>query len=172
MTQRIYKSKLKWVQAEMQKQVAIETLTQLSNAIPEFGNFINMFGLPVILDNLNIRGIDHLKELSEQYTQAKQQEAEANAGKPTDVEILANTEKEIELTRIEQQREKAEMEAANKAAQLSIEKQKIDIMFLELLAKVEANDKKAALDAEKISSENARTAVELSIDMINNLAGQ
>lgn len=155
--------------SEMQKQVAIDTLTQLSNSIPEFGNFINMFGLPVILDNLNIRGIDHLKELSEQYTQAKQEEAAANAEKPSEVEILAQTEKEIEFTRIEQLREKTELEAANKAAQLSIEKQKIDIQFLELLAKVEYDDKKAALEAEKVSSENARSAIELSMSMINNL---
>jgi hypothetical protein len=152
--------------SEMQKQVAIETLTRLSAEIPEFGNFINMYGLPVILDNLNIRGIDHLKELAEEYTQAKQQEAEANAQKPTEVEILAQTELQKTQMETEQQSRRAEMEAANKAAQLAVEKQKADIMFLELLAKVEADDKRAALEAERTSSQNAMGALKLATDMV------
>jgi hypothetical protein len=155
--------------SEMQKQVAIDTMERLAQSIPVVGKFIGTMGLPVILDNLNIRGIDHLKELGEQFTQMEKQAAEAASQQPSEVEIIANTEKEIEMTRIAQQAEKAQLEAANKSAQLAIEKQKVDIMFLDLLAKVESNDKRAALEAEKLSSENSRTAVELTMDMIGHL---
>lgn len=152
--------------SEMQKQVAIDTMERLSQSIPIVGEFVGTMGLPVILDNLNIRGIDHLKELSTQFLQMKQQQAEAASQQPSEVEILANTEKEIEMTRIEQQREKAQLEAANKSAQLAIEREKVDLQFLELMSKVKQSEVKSAIEAEKLASQQSKDSVELAIEMI------
>jgi hypothetical protein len=57
---------------------------------------------------------------------------------------------------------------ANKAAELAIEKQKVDLQFIELMAKIESDEVKAAIAKEKVDAENARGATELAIDLINN----
>lgn len=157
------------VSAAVQKQVAIDQIIRLTAASPDFAEFINQFGLEVILDNMDIRGIDHLKELSVQYMKAKQQAQQEAQGKPSEIEIAANAEKEIAMMQTEQQREKAQGEAANKATQLSIEKQKVDLQFIELMSKIQNDEKKVAIEQEKVSSENARTAVEMSLNIVDNL---
>ncbi|MCW1908585.1 MAG: hypothetical protein KIH63_004560, partial [Candidatus Saccharibacteria bacterium] len=72
------------VSAAVQKQVAIDQIIRLTAASPDFAAFINEFGLEVILDNMDIRGIDHLKELSVKYMEAKQQQREAQSQQPNE----------------------------------------------------------------------------------------
>src|SRR5690606_16188324 len=62
----------------VQKQISLETIIQLMQSSEIFANFINKKGLAVILDNIDIRGIDGLKQAAEQYMQElQQQEQEA-----------------------------------------------------------------------------------------------
>ena len=58
----------------MQKEIALQTIVSLSQASPVFAQFFNEYGLPVLLDNIDIRGIDDLKEKSQEFQQKIQQQ--------------------------------------------------------------------------------------------------
>lgn len=60
------------VNFEIQKNQALQLITQLSQAMPVFGNFMNTAGLPTLLDNISIRGIEGLKELAEKFSDNQQ----------------------------------------------------------------------------------------------------
>ncbi len=157
------------VSAAVQKQVALDQIIRLSGASEDFAAFINEFGLEVILDNMDIRGIDHLKELSVKYMQMKQQQREAQANQPSETQMLVDAEKESRAAEVEQKREQAQGEQANKAAQIAIQKQEAELKFIELMAKIEAEDRKSIVEKERIDSENARKAVEMSLKAIDSL---
>lgn len=61
----------------IQKSRALAQLTALCKAVPGFADFIQRKGLKIVVDNLEIRGSDILKELAEEYEQElKQQQAQ------------------------------------------------------------------------------------------------
>ncbi len=157
------------VSAAVQKQAALDQIISLTAASPDFAQFINEFGLEVILDNMEIRGIDHLKELSVKYMESKRQQQEAASQQPTPEQVLAQAEVEISQMSVEQKREQSLGEQANKATELAIKKQEADMKFLELLAKIESDEQKTVIEREKVDAENARTSVETGIDLINSL---
>ncbi len=157
------------VSAAVQKQASMDMINQAMASNPAFADFFGKMGLEVYLDNMDIRGIDHLKQKAGEYMEMQQQQAEQAAQQPTPEQVIVEGEKEIAFAQVEQKREQAMGEQANKAAELAIKKQESDMKFLELLAKIEADEIKTVIEREKLDAENARSAVELSIDMIDSV---
>ena len=50
----------------MQKEIALKTIESLMQSSQVFAQFMNTKGLPMLLDNIDIRGIDELKEKAEE----------------------------------------------------------------------------------------------------------
>lgn len=160
------------VSAAVQRQVSMEMINTGMAANPDFANFITSMGLEVYLDNMDVRGIDHLKELSVKYMEMKAEQQAAAAEQPTPEQVLVEGEKEIAFAQVEQKREQVQIEQANKATDLAIKKQESDMKFLELLAKIQSDEQKTVIEREKADAENARSAVELSINMIDQVMKQ
>jgi hypothetical protein len=156
--------------AEVQKQVAIDQITALMPACPQFADFIGNKCVGILIDNMSMRGVDHMKELYGEW----QQELEAAKNQPpppTDTQIIA--EAEIQKTQMETDvaRERIQVEGQNKAADLAIKQQEVELKFAELMAKIQSDEVKNAIASEKASSENSVKAVELGIRMIKDLSG-
>jgi hypothetical protein len=156
------------VSASVQKQVAIDQIIKLTASSQDVAQFFNEHGLEIIIDNIDIRGVEHLKTLAAQYMQQKQQ-AKLQGPPPTDAQILAEAEKEITVMQLQVKEQGQQLEAANKAAQIAIEQREADRKFLELMAKIEADNQKAMIERERADAENAKSAVELAVSMISNL---
>lgn len=58
----------------IQKNRALQQIIMLSKASPTFAQFFAEAGMPVILDNIEIRGIERIKKLYEQWQQQQQQQ--------------------------------------------------------------------------------------------------
>ena len=58
----------------IQKSRALQQIIALMQASPAFAQFMNTKGLPILLDNIEIRGADILKKLSEEYQQEMKQQ--------------------------------------------------------------------------------------------------
>jgi hypothetical protein len=164
------------VNSAIQKQVALQQLTSLASAIPQLGEVIVGAGLENILDNLEIRNIDSLKAACVQYVQQKQQEAaqQAQQGDPRmqlqQQELALQAEqtealKQIEGAKIEQQREKAEGDLAIQAAKVANEKRATEIKFMEIMAKLQMEEKRIDMEVDTQDSENARAAVQDAIKL-------
>lgn len=155
------------VNATVQKQVALDQIQRMMGASEVFAAFINSKGLETIIDNLDIRGVDSLKQQALEFMQDQEQAKQAAAQQQDPIAEAANTQAQAEVMRAENeaeqvqvQREKTEGELAVDTAKLAIEKQNSDIKFMEAAAKVREAEYKNQLKQQEIDAENARTAVE------------
>lgn len=152
------------VNSSLQKQMALDQIIALMNSSEMFAKFINSTGLEVILDNIDIRGIEDLKLKAGEFMKAEQEAAEAAKNQPTPEQQLIMAEVEIETQRIDQKREEAQGNLAIKSAQVANEQEKTQIEFLRLLSEVENDEFKNQLEVEKVDAEFAHSAMEIALD--------
>ncbi len=160
------------VNYEVQKQIALKTLLALMKESESFREFMNQNGLGVLLENIDIRGIDKLRYLVQQWMEEQKQAAakaqEANANQPTPEQIAAG-QVQVEAQKVQVQREanqsKAQIEMAKASATEAIQNKEADIKFLEVMSKIQNADLDRALDQERLAAENARTAVDVSTQL-------
>lgn len=158
------------VNTAVEKQASLDLITRMSAASEVFANFINTKGLPVILDNLEIRGIDQLKALSEEFLAEQKQAAEAASQEPSPVEVEAQVLLQIETMKNEMKQMQLEGQMAIKSAELAIQEQKTEIDMLKALAEIESKEVNDAIAQEKLVAENTRSAVEMLKDITESLA--
>ena len=151
----------------MQKQVALEQLTGLMQASPTFAAFIDRKGLPVLLDNLDIRGIEGLKELAEEFQEEMEKEREAMANAPTDTDKIVQAELGKTQMETEVAHERAQNEAVLGAAKIATEREKVENDRLELELKAAEMSARLDMEAQEIASSDAREAVRAAIDVMN-----
>jgi hypothetical protein len=73
------------VNFDVQKNRALQTLEGLSQVFPSISAMINQKGLPIIFDNLDIKGADQLKKMAEEWTEEQEAKLKANQGEPNPV---------------------------------------------------------------------------------------
>lgn len=165
----------------MQKELALKTIVSLMQASEKFAAFMNDEGLPALLDNIDIRGIDELKAKAEAYErkqsqrQAKLEEMQEQMQQMQQKMVTQKGMAEVQKSMAEAMKLMKEAQAPSKnqidAAKLqqddkfrTIEAQqdqeKIDMDFSELLARLQSIDAEQMMKKAELSAENARTAVE------------
>lgn len=115
------------VNFEVQKNRAVTTMTSLMQASDGFRAMMESGGLPILVENLDIRGSDQLKTLAENFTkeqQAQQQAQQAQAGQQNNPEMM-----DLQLRQQKQllEQQKLDMDARYKQASLMVEEQKLEI---------------------------------------------
>jgi hypothetical protein len=160
----------------VQKQISLETIIQLMQTSESFAAFINTKGLGILLDNIDIRGIEGLRqaagefmqELEKQKQQAEQMQQQAMA-QQVDPKQALMAQVAVEEEKIKQKREEAELNAKVQLTKIStddaVKNKQADIDFLEVMAKIQNADVDAALKQEKVDAENSRTAVEMALSV-------
>jgi hypothetical protein len=161
----------------MQKEIALQTLIAMSKANEGFQKFFNDEGLPVILDNIEIRGIDQLKEKANawmerqkqkeaQEAQMQQQQMQVQAQaqqmqtqaqqmqmQAMQKELQSPTEAQVEAMYVQQ---KSQTDAAN----IAIKARDSETKFLEVMAKVQGADVDRELKAAEIMAEKERHSID------------
>lgn len=160
----------------VQKQISLETIIKLMQSSEIFNQFMNQRGLEVLLDNIDIRGIDGLKQSAQQFMQQieqQQQQAQQMQMQQMQNQLspqqIAQMQFELEQAKIQQEREKVQTEAqvdlTKIATENSVQTKKIDIDFLEVMSKIHNQGAEMALQQERVDAEQARTAVNLALDV-------
>lgn len=105
----------------IQKSRALSQIIMLCQSSQLFSQFINQMGLEVLLDNLEIRGIDQLKQLAVQFMQElKQQQAQAK-NQPNPLMIKAQTEQvkaQVAQGQLQLDQQQAQVENQLKTAEI------------------------------------------------------
>lgn len=160
------------VNSSMQKQYAINQIVSLMGASELFAEFMNSDGLEILLDNIEIRGVEQLKLRASQFMQAKKQAQEASAGKPDPLTEAIEIEKEkakaeaiIEFERIKQKKEEADGNLAIKAGQLAIDEQKAHTEFMKMAHELKQKLRKEEADMEQSSIDTAKDAIQLALEV-------
>lgn len=167
------------VNFEVQKQIALETILKLMQSSEVFAEFINSEGLEVLLDNIDIRGIDTLKNMASEFMENKKkqmqqaQQQQAQMPSPQDMMKMQmemeQQKMKIEEEKLAQKQKEAEMKTQVQMTQIEVsaasEAKKDDIKFLEVMSKIQGADVQQAIEQEKLDAEQERTAVDLAISM-------
>ena len=150
------------VNFNVQKNRALSQIIALMKVSPVFAQFINQEGLDILLDNIEIRGIDALKQKVDEFAEKmKQQQAQAMQNNP-EMKKLELKAKELELN---SHHEMIDDQLA--ATKLSLQKEELDIKKMQ--AEADVGMKQSELDAklEKVDAERSRSQVDLAVKLID-----
>jgi regulator of protease activity HflC (stomatin/prohibitin superfamily) len=147
----------------IQKNKALQQIISLSQASPLFSQFINSVGLPIIIDNMDIRGVDVLKEKADRWSQQQQamqqQQMAQQAQQPNPVTLQAQLEQAKLQERAMADQRKAEIDAAK----VAIDKQNADTNRMKVAAEIGQEMDKVQMTQMRADAETAKAAMELAI---------
>lgn len=165
----------------MQKEIALQTVIAMSQANEGFKDFFNQKGLPVLLDNIEIRGIDQLKEEADEWMKQQQQIQQAqqqSQQQQQQIESQMQAMKMAEMKKELQDPSKGQiaiMEIQQKSqddsANLQLKQRDSDTKFLQVISQIRDSDVQNQLKAAEIDAENTRSSVESAVKIgehINN----
>ncbi len=160
----------------VQKQISLETIIQLMQTSDSFAAFINTKGLGILLDNIEIRGIEGLRQAAGEFMQEtaqKQAQAEQmamqEASQQLDPKQVLAMQAQAEIAKVQQKREAREQETQVQLTKIAtddaVKNKQADIDFLKVMADIEGASVDQGLKQEKLDAENARTAVEMAVSV-------
>lgn len=160
----------------VQKQISLETIIQLMQTSETFAQFINTKGLGILLDNIEIRGIDGLRQAAGQFMQETAQKqaqmeqmAQQQAAQQLDPKQVMAMQAQAEMAKVAQKKEAVQTQAQVDILKIStddaVKNKQADIDFLKVMADIQGAGVDQAIKQEKLDAENARTAVEMSVNV-------
>lgn len=157
------------------KNRAIQQITALMQVSQEFSAFMNSVGLPILLDNLEFRGVDILKDMAQQWMQQQQQNqqpdpqtisaqaamqsAQASATNAQARMLEAQTGQATAQAKIQQ----TSYETVIKAKSAETAQQEADTNRIQALAAIGQTHNKLLVDASKVQAEEGRTRVDTAL---------
>jgi hypothetical protein len=150
------------VNFSVQKSRALTQIIAMMQASPAFSAFMNGPGLPILLDNLEIRGSDRLKTMAEEYLQQQQKQQAQNAQQAmqNDPRMLKI---QIDKQKLEQDATSDARQAQIDTAQVAVQNKNADTTRMKALADVGQSESNRELRQNETLAENARTAVDMAI---------
>lgn len=147
------------------KNQALDQITKLMQVSPEFSAFINSVGLPFLLDNLDFRGVDVMKDAAKQWMQQQQQnqKPDPNMIAAQSAQITAQArmiEAQTNAKESQANLEQQQYETIIKAKAEDTAQQEADTNRLKVMLAAGENRNKLMLDASKVQAEENRTKVE------------
>lgn len=158
------------VSFQMQKSRALQQIIALMQASPLFAQFMNTEGLGSLLDNIDIRGIDQLKENAEKFSmQLKQQQAMQQKMQMQQMQQGAMNNPVMAKMQMDQQKlqldsKKMQMQGQIDMAKIGISQQQVNNDRLKIHADISQAQMDAAVEADKANAEKTRNAIDLSMD--------
>lgn len=132
----------------IQKSRALQIIVEMMKASESFAAFMNSKGLQVLIDNLEIRGTDILKELAKEYQeemqqqQAKQMQMAEEAHK-NDPRVIKN---QIEMQKLQGNKEQNALSNEIKKEELEVKREANAINAAVMIDKAEAEKIRAMAD--------------------------
>lgn len=166
----------------MQKELALTTITNLMQMSPLFAQFMNQYGLPMLLDNIDIRGVEELKVKAEEFQQQlmQQQQAGQQAQQATmqmeqqraqmemmqmQKQLQSPTAEQLGLMSLQQKSEMDKEKSAVDAGNLAIKEREAEIKFLDVMSKIKNADIEAEVGIAKAEAENLRSEVTMAVEV-------
>lgn len=140
------------VNFSVQKSQALQQIIGLAQAMPIFAQFMNTVGLPILLDNLDIRGADILKDLAKAFQEHMQQMQQQQMQMEQQNNPMAIKQQELQ---IKQQQNKAEN-------QLELAKIQNDNLDIQLSAANAHQDR--IVEVAKINAENLHNTAKFGLE--------
>jgi hypothetical protein len=145
---------------DVQRNKALTTMIELMKASETFRGMIETKGLPLLLDNIDIRGKDQLKDMSEQFLQEQEQKQKQMAGKPNPQEQMMQAE-------IQLKQKELELKAQKQQSEEMIQGEKLQQAQYKLMAEIDRDKALAMLRMADAQNEAERTQAQTEVDRLN-----
>lgn len=154
------------VNSNVQKQLAVEMLESLMTVSDTFKKFMEQEGLPVLLKNVDIRGIEGLEDKVEDFMEREKQQAAAMANAPTDTDKIVNAE--IMKTTLEAQArdQKTQADMAVNISKVAVQKEEVENKRLELELKAAEVGARLDMDRENQAAQAASDTINLAVGVM------
>jgi hypothetical protein len=154
------------VSFEMQRAHAYQMIMQLMKLSPEINEYIAQGqGIEILLDNIDIRGIDKLKAGVQEFVEEKKkQKAEAmQAQQQQQAQQAQQLQQQQKMgeAQIQQMQQLAEIKAKKELGELKVKEEKLGIDYMLAESKIDNQQVENVLKASEIDARNARTDVDL-----------
>lgn len=158
------------VNARIQKQVSFELLTRAMEVSPTLAEFFNRQGLGVILESLDLPGIEGLKEMVEQFQAQMAKEAQDAKGQPTDTDKIVQSE--IMKSQLEAQArdQKTQVDMALGIAKAAIAREETELKRQELELKAHEAHTRLHMERENEAAAQTSATIELAVDVMKHQA--
>lgn len=144
------------VNFNIQKSRALNQIIALMQASPVFAQFMNQQGLPILLDNIDIRGIDQLKDMTGQFVQQMQaQQQQAQQNNPMMMRA------QLEQQKLMQQGQQAQTEAQLKSQQIDIDRENLMNDRMKIIADMQQAKADNAVQIQKTDTERMSKTIDL-----------
>jgi hypothetical protein len=133
----------------IQKSRALQQITALMQVSPTFQQFMNAQGLPILLDNIEIRGIDQLKSSAQQFM-AKMQKQQAMAQQMQQQQV---TPAQVQMAKLQYQQHQDQVDNQLRAEELTTARIKV-------MGDIQTNQQHNQVQAQKAQAENYHSLIE------------
>lgn len=138
------------VNFNIDKNRTLQQIIAMTKASPVFGQFINEFGLEILLDNMSIRGIDQLKQMVPQFMQQmKQQQAQAAQNNPQMMKV------QVDKMKVEAEVEQDQKENELRGHELTIQAQDVTNDSMRIMLEAQAAKQDQVVQMAKTETERA-----------------
>jgi hypothetical protein len=150
---------------DVQRTKALQAILQLMQSSQTFNAMINTKGLPILIDNLDIRGKDQLKDMTEQFIREQKQKQAQAAQQPNPQEQLIQAQIQSEQQKLQLQGQKQQAEVMVQAERLNIEKEKLQQAQYKLMAEIDKDRALAFARMRDAQNEADRTQAQIAMDI-------
>jgi hypothetical protein len=155
------------VNFSVQKSRALQQIIALSQASPLFGQFINTVGLEVLLDNIEVRGSDQLRELSKQYMKQLQQQQQMQ--QQMQMQAMQNNPQvmrlQLDQQKLAQESQQDQIDNQLKAAEIASKERQNDIAEAKLVQQQQEMALDGAIKIDQHQTEKLRAAVDAGLQV-------
>ena len=154
------------VNFKVQQQRSLNTMGELGKVFQNFAAFMNQKGLPTILDNVDIRGIDDLKDAAKEWLQEQEQAQQAAQQASQQGNAQQNPEMMIQSKDLMLRQQKQQMEHQIQMDRLNLEAAKLQNEKLKLMIQAQAGVADNRVQYTKAETEKQAKAAELAMKEI------
>lgn len=146
------------VNFEIQKQQANTTMISMAQNVPVFAQFLGEKGLPILVDNLTIKGADQLKQMASLYMQEIAQQKQQSMQMAQQNNPMALKQQELAM-KGQQHQDDMKIEAAK----VGISQQDADTERMHVMLQAKAAHEENLEKIERLQTEKYHSATELAI---------
>lgn len=154
------------INSSAQKRMALDHIVRLMGSSDLFNEFMNTEGLEPLLDNIDIRGADKLKETAIKFMEQRKQAMAMSANEPSPEEKLIESQLQAERERTAQKQQEAQLKHSQEMAKIAIDQEKLDLDWFDVLSKVDEREAKQALESAKLDAKITKEAIDTTRDML------
>jgi len=160
------------VNTHVQKQLSFELLTRAMEVSPTLAEFFNRQGLPVILESLDLPGIEALKDMVGQFQAQMEKERQAAADQPQEIDKMVQAEMEKARLDSEARMQKIEADFAVAIAKIAEKQEETELKRQELELKAREANIRLNMDRENAASANTSATIQQAINVMKHQSEQ